>query len=100
MKKVKLILHFLAIMIVGMTLNVNAVESTSISIASEFIAGEEQFRAKAYDDATGKTLQYGDPVKGYATIGYGHKLTLEELNKSSFLNYNIYDGVFYQKNWL
>lgn len=38
------------------------------------IKREEALSLVRYDDATGKALAKGQAVKGYATIGYGHKL--------------------------
>ena len=37
----------------------------------ELLKREEGFRARVYDDATGKELRRGDVVKGVPTIGYG-----------------------------
>lgn len=38
------------------------------------IKREEKLMLVRYDDATGKALAKGEAVKGFATIGYGHKL--------------------------
>ena len=39
----------------------------------------EGFSTHAYDDATGKRINKGEPLKGNATIGFGHMLTKKEL---------------------
>lgn len=38
------------------------------------IAGHEGLVLRAYDDATGRVIQPGDTVRGWASIGYGRNL--------------------------
>jgi lysozyme len=44
----------------------------------ELLKTEEGFRARVYDDATGKELRRGDVVKGVPTIGYGTTVLTRE----------------------
>lgn len=50
----------------------NNMEISLAGIAA--IKREEALRLNRYDDATGQDLKKGQAVKGFATIGYGHKL--------------------------
>jgi len=64
--------------------------TSAFNIARELIISEEGFRSKVYDDATGKTIIKGSKVKGYPTIGYGHRLSKNEFKSGKFLSYGIY----------
>jgi len=44
----------------------------------DMLQREEGFRARVYDDATGKELRKGDVVKGVPTIGYGTTVVTKE----------------------
>mgnify|MGYP003135928288 CR=1 FL=1 len=46
----------------------------------------EGLRLHAYDDATGKTIQRGDTLKGNLTIGIGRNLTANGLTKREVVN--------------
>jgi lysozyme len=59
----------------------------------------EALRLQRYDDATGKPLSPGDTVKGFATIGYGHKLlpnetywTIDEITATRLLIADLTDA--------
>lgn len=44
----------------------------------DFIKTGEEFRAKPYDDATGKEIVFGKPIYGNPTIGWGHLILKNE----------------------
>jgi GH24 family phage-related lysozyme (muramidase) len=47
----------------------------------KFVSGEEGFRTRAYDDATGEPRRPGTPKKGFVTVGVGFNLDRPDARK-------------------
>jgi GH24 family phage-related lysozyme (muramidase) len=47
----------------------------------DFVSGEEGFRTRAYDDATGEPRRPGTPKKGFVTVGTGFNMDRPDARK-------------------
>lgn len=63
----------------------------------EYIKEEEAFKSKVYDDRTGKSISKEDlknkNYKGFPTIGYGRKLSKEEIKSGKVKDKDIFKGI-------
>jgi GH24 family phage-related lysozyme (muramidase) len=53
-------------------------------LGRQSIKNSEGLRQQIYDDKTGKPWLPGQPIRGYLTVGYGHKLTPREIKASKW----------------
>ena len=56
----------------------------------------EKLRLEAYDDATGKTIYDWSKVRGYPTIGWGHKITEKEPHLRKPITAELAEKIFEQ----